>query len=288
MIQLTQSNLEISKSLKAYDVTNAYETLLKRSDLGFLQLPNRQYIWDESKRKGQNLKHSFDKLIVLGIGGSSLGPQTILKALATNSSVEVWDTVDPIEVDHLWSKLTDISKVHFLAISKSGNTMETLGLINFVSAKLAKLNIKLPKHFSVITTCNQNPLHNWAIRHGLDVTDFPKDVGGRFSVLTSVGLIPAVFAGVNIDEMQEGARWTLSQPDLIKRLTTLTLESFIQEKWITVFWAYPDALSLMGDWVRQLWAESIAKAQDRKGNKGPRVSTPFLCQGTKDHLVFKI
>ena len=122
----------------------------------------------------------------------------------------------------------------------------------------------------------------WARKEGVPSLEIPKDVGGRFSVLTPVGILPAAFYGLDVSALREGAAWALNQDDLIAQLTAQSLLSFKRDEWVTLFWAYADGLRDFGLWTQQLWAESLGKAKNRKGGEAPRASTPIPAIGSSD------
>lgn len=134
----------------------------------------------------------------------------------------------------------------------------------------------------VITENKKSPLGDFADQYKIPRLEVPLDVGGRFSVLTPVGMFPAAFMGLNLSKIREGAAKALQSKDSIAELSTQSEQSFQREEWITVFWSYSDALKEFGFWIQQLWAESLAKAEDRAGKKAMRASTPLPCVGPTD------
>lgn len=277
MIQLIQSTEKLDKNLIQKEAQN-FQQLKKRTDLGFLQLPSRKALWDSSLARANEIKSSCKRAVVLGIGGSSLGPRTIQACVGQKSTfpVDYFENVDSLEFFRRLETLGDLSKVHWIVISKSGNTMETLSQTAFVNQHLKSLGIEMTKQTTVISEPKSNPLTDWAKQNQVPCLEIPFDVGGRFSVLCPVGLLPAALLGVSLDELNKGAAWALEQETLVASLAAHTLQSFKDEKWLTLFWFYSDQLPTLGAWIQQLWAESLAK------NPGPRVSTPIPLLGTND------
>ena len=303
MIKLTDVSLKFSDE----DLQLAFEGLTRlkgREDIGFFQLPERPKVWKQSMTRASDLKAKYDHLFVIGIGGSSLGAKVLLEACSSEEKVVFFENVDG---KAFWNRLKsfdekkqDWSRVHWVIISKSGNTMETLAQAQFADQFLSQKGLRIYDHCTVITEERSNPLYDWAEKYLVKVLEIPRDVGGRFSALTPVGLLPAAFAGINIEEIQKGAQWGLMQDRMIAELCALSLASFQNEKWITLFWSYSDQLREYGLWMQQLWAESLAKKVDRQGRTAPRVSSPMplvgaidqhsvlqqVCEGAKDKFIW--
>ncbi len=260
--------------------------LKARTDLGFLKLPDRQELWATSDARGRDLRRQANRLVVLGMGGSSLGGRAMLHALNKWSDTHKVDFIDNVDADHFWKWLksrTDLENTHWVIVSKSGNTIETLTMAEFVDQHLREKGFrKLSAVSTVISEIDDNPLMRWARKEGVPSLEISKDVGGRFSVLTPVGLLPAAFFGLELAQLRDGAAWALEQDELLARLVAQSLQSFERGEWITQFWAYSDSLKDFGLWIQQLWAESLGKAKARSGEKAPRASTPMAATGSSD------
>jgi glucose-6-phosphate isomerase len=206
---------------------------------------------------------------VLGIGGSSLGGQA-LTALRKVSKpfVEFHDNPDPFS----WAKALkrfDLKKTHFIAISKSGGTAETLMQVLTATDALEKLGVKsLKKHFTIITEPHQSALADFADSIGAVKLDHPLGVGGRYSVLTMVGALPGLAMGLNFKQLRAGAQAALDQvlragtpADAPSACGAALHYALSQQNKLatTVLWPYVDDLSVFGGWWRQLWAESLGK-----------------------------
>jgi glucose-6-phosphate isomerase len=260
--------------------------LKARTDLGFFKLPERSDLWTTSENRGRELRKSAHRLAVLGMGGSSLGGRAMIQALHKWNTTHEVEFLDNVDADRFWKWLKnrkDLQETHFVIVSKSGNTIETLTMAEFADQHLRASGFKkLSASATVISEIEDNPLMRWAKKEGVPALEIPKDVGGRFSVLTPVGLLPAAFYGLDLTQIREGAAWALGQDDLLARLTAQTLASFERDEWITQFWAYSDGLRDFGLWTQQLWAESLAKAKGRNGKAAPRASTPMAATGSSD------
>lgn len=268
----------------------AFEKVLKREDLGFHQLPQRSH-WQEAQKWGKQTRDSFDRLMVLGMGGSSLGGMALVEALSEDpESVEFWNDTDPQVFYERLQSIKYPEKTHWLVISKSGKTLEIASMVNWAAqyAQTHWSGVDLYKNMTVITQWDENPLHQWAQAHHVNHFAHPLDVGGRFSALSVVGLFPLSFAGVELDEVKNGASWARDQKILVSELSAQLLMSFDREEFVTVQWPYSSKLKSYCEWFSQLWAESLAKKQDNQGAAGPRVSTPTFCVGARDqHSVLQ-
>jgi glucose-6-phosphate isomerase len=275
-----------SPSLKKTE--EAWVRLHARADLGFWQLPARDENWSQSQAMASRLAKSSKRLAVLGLGGSAMGGRCLVTALGDPSKVSFLFNTDPKTVEGFFADQDLIRDGHFLFISKSGNTLELACLLEILVQRLQQAGRELRDALSVITEERSNPLFNWAKSQGVPVVAHPQDVGGRFSGFSPVGLVPAFYAGVSGAELRQGAQSGQRNRDLITRLAAFYLESFSRGETISVFWSYSDQLQYFLPWLVQLWAESLAKDENREGARGPTVSTPVGYLGTCDqHSVLQ-
>jgi len=228
----------------------------------------------------------FDDLLVFGTGGSSLGAQAAIQMAryrpSTGVRVHFPDSLDPYEMDRLFIGL-DPARTHILGISKSGTTAETL--IQVLTAKAWLLSAIAPdalgRHFTFITEPGDRHLRSFAKSLNSPILDHPTDVGGRFSVLTCVGMLPVMVAGLDVEAFRAGATAVRDQTltDIAASdagrgaalMQTLTLERGVNQ---TLIMPYADALREFTRWHGQLWAESLGK--DGLG------STPLRAVGPVD------
>jgi glucose-6-phosphate isomerase len=276
-----------NESPEALEAARRGLTALKaRTDLGFLQLPQKTELWTTSEARAREVRKQAHCMAVLGMGGSSLGGRAMLQALKKWNQTHEVEFLDNVDSDRFWRWLKsrrDLQDTHWVIVSKSGNTIETLTMAECVDQHLRSSGFKkLSASSTVISERDDNPLMRWARKEGVPFLEIPQDVGGRFSVLSPVGLLPGSFYGLDLNALQEGANWALEQDELIARLTAQTLMSFKREEWITLFWAYADGLRDFGLWTQQLWAESLGKAKNRQGGNAPRASTPIPAIGSSD------
>lgn len=236
-----------------------------------------------------DLKHAqeklsqFDEILVLGTGGSSLGGQT-LQALAQNEKPKLifLDNIDPFTIEKAYDR--DWSKTGLIVISKSGETAETLlqFLIALKSMRKKLSNLKITEHLVVLTEPKPSSLSKLADYFNCPILPHDQNIGGRYSVLSSVGLLPALLMGLDINQLQKGAQdilydfMKLSNLHDIPSLTGAALNFAFLEKGInqTVFMPYLDRCERLSAWHSQLWAESLGK-----NNKG---LTPIRSIGAVD------
>jgi glucose-6-phosphate isomerase len=262
------------------------KALKAREDIGFFKLPERENLWLSSENRARELRKTAKTLVVLGMGGSSLGGRAIHQALKKFGNTHELLFIDNVDAERFWNwlkNIKDFSEYHWVIVSKSGNTIETLTMAECIDQHLRTTGHKrMASQCTVISENEDNPLMGWAKKEGVAALEIPKDVGGRFSVLSPVGLLPAAFYGLNLKNLRTGAIWALEQDELLTQLVAQALASFERDENITQFWSYADGLRDFGFWTQQLWAESLGKSCDRKGGAAPAVSTPMPAVGSSD------
>jgi glucose-6-phosphate isomerase len=264
--------------------------------LPLLRLPALRDDLPQVEESARKLTANATDIVFLGTGGSSLGAQTLVQL--AGHAVPGWgllrgaprlhflDNLDPISFDALLARLT-LSSTRFVAISKSGGTGETLMQTMAVleAMKDAKLEARIAESMLGITepavAGKKNGLRELLAAHQVPMLEHDPGVGGRFSVLTNVGLLPAACAGLDIAEIRAGAARAL-QPILEGKpaaqvpaaLGAALAVSLAGSKPISVVMAYTDRLERFARWYVQLWAESLGK--DGKG------TTPLGALGPVD------
>jgi glucose-6-phosphate isomerase len=231
-------------------------------------------------------RQKFRDVIILGTGGSSLGGQT-LYALADERSpprLHFLDNIDPATFEALFAAI-DPARTGVIAISKSGGTAETMTqftiCIDWLRTKLDPDAVG--RHTIAVTEPRDNPLRQLAARLTTPILDHDPGIGGRYSVLSNVGLLPAMLAGLDVAALREGAGETLEAAlntatprESAPALGAAIGVGLFEQRGIgtTVILPYVDRLAHFGLWFRQLWAESLGK--DGKG------TTPIRAMGTVD------
>lgn len=212
----------------------------------------------------------FGELIVLGTGGSSLGAQAAI-ALARfnkgNTRIHTPDSLCPFEMDQLFKDL-DAKDTHVLAVSKSGTTAETLAQLLACRAWLEENagSDDLGAHFTFVTEPGERPLRTYAEKLGSPILDHPTDVGGRFSVLTNVGMLPVAVSGLSVEAFRKGSEAVcddfMENPEtaaaVVGAALTHTLEQHTDINQVLVM-PYAESLRAFTRWHGQLWAESLGK-----------------------------
>ena len=175
------------------------EILKEKESIGYYTLPLQDTALFKEYAKTVKQKN----VVVIGIGGSTLGTYAIYKFLKHSKKLEkklfFLETTDPIDIQ---SKIenVDLEDTLFIVISKSGTTLETIALFKYINS-LVTCN----KENSVIVSENDSKLSDYAQIHGMGTFEIPKNVGGRFSVFLPVALHPLAIVGIDIDELLPGA-----------------------------------------------------------------------------------
>ncbi len=216
------------------------------------------------------------KILVLGVGGSSLGGKT-LSALKFQNKLEFLESIDPTTIKNCLSQI-DFKNTFFLVISKSGETIETICQTLIVLEEIKKLKIKnFAKQFLFVTESETNSVAKIAKKIGAEITSHPNTIGGRYSCFSIVGMLPALLTGLDAKKIRSGAKKVLENFLSENRITdSCATQLSLYEQGFTnnVIMPYIDNLKNFTDWYRQLWAESLGK-----NNFG---STPINSMGTVD------
>lgn len=275
----------------------------KEGRLGFLDLPFDDSTAAEILTFRERVAGSFDSIALFGIGGSALGAQALKNALSHLYLNELdkkkrkgrcrtyfFDNVDPHEIDSI-SDVMDLNRTLFLVVSKSGGTIETNANFAILLDRLKKTaGKKYRDRIVAITDPGQGVLRKIATEEGFQSFPVPPNVGGRFSVLSAVGLVPAAFMGIDIRGLLAGARRCMERcygRDMSGNAPLMNavfhfLFDKRKNKRINVLMPYTRKLALFADWYRQLWAESLGKNTDVEGKATVAGLTPVSALGTID------
>ena len=302
-IALSSSDIGIEEnSIFHQEITDAYNRTLALRDsgkYGFFDLPGKDITLIQQFTEKKLEK--FDNFVVLGIGGSALGNKMLHNSLnplywnyfpkeKRNGFLRVFviDNVDPELLLGLLNTI-DIKRTLFNVITKSGTTAETM--TNYLFA-LDTLKKELKDNFRgnvVITTDKEKGiLRKYAQENKINTFIVPDNVGGRFSVLTDVGLLSASFEGINIKRLLEGAA-NMRNTFFSSFENPITIFASIAYQLLkkynideTVLMPYSNHLSYFADWFVQLWAESLGKKTDRQGSVVNAGLTPIKAVGATD------
>jgi glucose-6-phosphate isomerase len=253
-------------------------------ELGFFDLHSTNDV-AQIETYVRNTKDKFQDIVVIGIGGSSLGNRALHQALnppLTSRGIHICDNIDPDALHAILQQIRSLNTTQFHIITKSGSTAETLANFMIIFQMLKREKLNPADHIVAVTDPNSGDLLRLAKQEGFPVFHVPPNVGGRFSVLTPVGLLSAAYSGIEIAKLLEGARgmsercWTESFPEnpaaLIAFLLTYLCGS--RGKSNVIFMPYSAALKSFALWFCQLWAESLGKQ-----GKG---QTPVATEGAAD------
>jgi glucose-6-phosphate isomerase len=248
--------------------------------LGWVDLPIH-YDKDEFeriKRASERIKNNSDALIVIGIGGSYLGARAAIEALShsfhnqINNTTQVYFAGQNISASYLTHllELLDDKNISVNVVSKSGTTMEPAIAFRFFREYMEKKYGKEEARKRIYATTDQakGALKKFADEEGYETFVIPDDVGGRYSVLTAVGLLPIAVAGLNIDRMVEGAveaRHKYNNPDLLSnecyQYAAVRNILYKKGKAIELLVNYEPSLHYLSEWWKQLFGESEGKNQ---------------------------
>lgn len=276
-----------------------FETLKTSGTVGFVDIVTDELLRAQSLDFAEGAKGRFDDVVILGIGGSALGPIALRAALRPSGwnmlssearrgfpRLQVLDNVDPETIAALLERI-DLGRTLFVVTSKSGGTAETMSQYMIVYERVEKAGLPVAEHFVFVTDPRQGALRPIAKKLHIPALDIPPSVGGRFSVLTPVGTLPAALIGINISELLAGASEMADRcanPEVERNPAgTYALLQFLADtrhgKAIDVLMPYSDPLRDFAAWFVQLWAESLGKHTSDGGSVG---STPLAALGATD------
>ena len=298
---ITEAEIKAKKgeAKKAFEAVKAGRGL---NMMGWTELAyNQKEVVADIIATAKEIRKKYDYFVVLGIGGSALGPMAVFQALCHLHHNElpkgkrkapkfyVEDNVDPERMAALLD-VVDVKKTMFNVITKSGSTSETMSQYLIINDILKKeLGADAKNHMIATTSETKGNLIKIAKKDGLKTFFIPDGVGGRFSELCPVGLLPAAVLGIDIKAMLAGAAFMdrkCKSADASKNpaLMAALLQYIAMEKGcnISVMMPYADSLKLMADWYAQLWGESLGKAVDLDGKKVNVGQTPVKALGVTD------
>ncbi|BAF61916.1 glucose-6-phosphate isomerase [Candidatus Vesicomyidisocius calyptogenae] len=266
----------------------------EKKKIGYYNLPNQDttYINHYLKQlnKRQNL-NSISDVVVIGIGGSSLGAKAVYHFIRSirqlKRNLHFMDSTDPITIANICNSL-NISSTHFIVISKSGSTIETIAIYKHILAITKTIQLS---HFPFTFITGKSSLLAQHARkvNGL-IINIQQNIGGRFSLLSSAGIIPLALTGTKIDCLLKGAakikdsffNQGYMQNLLLKKATFYANNASNYN--INALFSYTDSLKYFNDWYAQLWGESLGKKQ--KNSVFHVGLTPIGLTGPKDQHSF--
>ncbi len=230
----------------------------EKKDIGYYKLPYQDTSDIKNFAKAVKQKH----VVVVGIGGSSLGTYAIhnfLRHKQNDKKLHFLESTDPIDIKKRVSKI-DLNDALFVIISKSGSTIETISIFKYLHGL-----ITIDKSNCVCITENDSKLNAYAKTNQMKTFEIPKDVGGRFSVFSPVGLLPLAILGVDIDNLLKGCKEVndsfFKKEEYYNHI--LNKARFLVENKnrfnINVVFSYSSLLEGFNKWYIQLWGESLGK-----------------------------
>jgi glucose-6-phosphate isomerase len=267
-----KSNTEIFERLK-----------VERKDIGYYNLPYQNTT--DIKKYAQSITKKH--IVVLGIGGSSLGARAIYEFLLPSNNYHkdllFLETVDPLKINHCLKRV-DLNDAQFVVISKSGNTIETISIFKYLNSL-----VEIDRNNCTIVSEADSALAKFADDNQIKFFDLAKDVGGRFSVFSVAGLVPLAMVGVDIDNLLNGCKRVANsffeQSEYYKPI--IRKARFLVENKnrfnINIVFSYSSLLESFNKWYVQLWAESLGKVNV---NDTRQALTPIGLVGPVDQHSF--
>lgn len=284
----------LSEDLTAKKV-DAFKSIINNPRTQFFYTYTRSELELSSKAVFHKFKDR-KTFVHIGIGGSSLGPEMLVSALGKSETKFIFiNNVDPEEIHSQLKPLhgADLKDCLFYFVSKSGGTAETMAAMAIISQLFESRGIRpseYKNYFVFATDPVKSELLTLAREWDITTLEVPSDVGGRFSALTPVGFLPALFAGLDINQLIQGAKD--AQAELLstdgKKNELIAAAEFLYElktkKEIsqTVFMPYSSKLRNLSFWFTQLWAESLGKKKNKRGDVINVGFTPIVAYGATD------
>ena len=255
----------------------------EQSTIGYYNLPFQDTSSIKSFAKTVTQKH----IAVIGIGGSSLGTRAIYEFLKHSNdypkTLHFFETTDPILLNSTIKDI-DLNDTFFVVISKSGTTIETISNFRYLSSL-----VTIDKSNLAIISEDDSKLYSYALKNNITTFIIPKDVGGRFSVFSSVGLLPLAMVGIDIDNVLNGCKKLHNSFFDKKEYYEPLMQKarfLVENKHrfnINVLFSYSSLLESFNKWYIQLWGESLGKINI---NKTKQALTPIGLIGPIDQHSF--
>ncbi len=280
-------------------VQDAVRRLRNEGVADFLNIPRNAPLLQQSVDFAAEAKGRYSDVIILGIGGSALGPIALKTALCPPGwneltvderggypRMHVLDNIDPVTIISILGRI-DLARTLFIVTSKSGGTAETMSQFLIAHERVQSAGLNVADHFVFVTDPVNGALRPLAQELKLPALDIPPGVGGRYSVLTPVGMLPAALLGIDVAALLTGAGDIIDWCDTSELAgnpagvfaSLLYLSDVRHGRVIDVLMPYSDPLRDFADWFVQLWAESLGKERDDRQHVG---STPLPAVGATD------
>ena len=264
-MEINFTNVNFEKDINLPENIQTLNNDIKKicNELPALNIVKDVSLLDYTIEQTEKFKRNNKNFVVFGTGGSNLGARALINTLTKQpKNILFFDNIDPLFFQDEIINL-DLNTTGFIIISKSGTTPETLSQFgSIINIAREKNNLDmLFKNCLVVTEFKDSPLFNIAKKNNCTLLEHKKDIGGRYSIFSNVGMIPAILAGLDVKKVHLGASKVIENSDFLDIYKFAQIFKFCSSNnyFSNVMMTYSDGLTYFGKWYLQLWAESIGK-----------------------------
>ena len=264
-MKINFTNVNFEKDINLPENIQTLNNDIKKicNELPALNIVKDVSLLDYTIEQTEKFKRNKRNFVVFGTGGSNLGARALINTLTKQpKNILFFDNIDPLFFQDEIINL-DLNTTGFIIISKSGTTPETLSQFgSIINIAREKNNLDmLFKNCLVVTEFKDSPLFNIAKKNNCTLLEHKKDIGGRYSIFSNVGMIPAILAGLDVKKVHLGASKVIENSDFLDTFKFAQIFKFCSSNnyFSNVMMTYSDGLTYFGKWYLQLWAESIGK-----------------------------
>jgi glucose-6-phosphate isomerase len=264
-MEINFTNVNFEKDINLPENIQTLNNDIKKicNQLPALNIVKDVSLLDYTIEQTEKFKRNKRNFVVFGTGGSNLGARALINTLTKQpKNILFFDNIDPLFFQDEIINL-DLNTTGFIIISKSGTTPETLSQFgSIINIAREKNNLDmLFKNCLVVTEFKDSPLFNIAKKNNCTLLEHKKDIGGRYSIFSNVGMIPAILAGLDVKKVHLGASKVIENSDFLDTFKFAQIFKFCSSNnyFSNVMMTYSDGLTYFGKWYLQLWAESIGK-----------------------------
>jgi len=264
-MEINFTNVNFEKDINLPENIQTLNNDIKKicNELPALNIVKDVSLLDYTIQQTEKFKRNNRNFVVFGTGGSNLGARALINTLTKQpKNILFFDNIDPLFFQNEIINL-DLNTTGFIIISKSGTTPETLSQFgSIINIAREKNNLDmLFKNCLVVTEFKDSPLFNIAKKNNCTLLEHKKDIGGRYSIFSNVGMIPAILAGLDAKKVHLGASKVIENSDFLDTFKFAQIFKFCSSNnyFSNVMMTYSDGLTYFGKWYLQLWAESIGK-----------------------------
>ena len=264
-MEINFTNVNFEKDISLPENIQTLNNDIKKicNELPALNIVKDVSLLDYTIQQTEKFKRNKSNFVVFGTGGANLGARALINTLTKQpKNILFFDNIDPLFFQDEIINL-DLNTTGFIIISKSGTTPETLSQFgSIINIAREKNNLDmLFKNCLVVTEFKDSPLFNIAKKNNCTLLEHKKDIGGRYSIFSNVGMIPAILAGLDVKKVHLGASKVIENSDFLDTFKFAQIFKFCTSNnyLSNVIMTYSDGLTYFGKWYLQLWAESIGK-----------------------------